>query len=47
MPRNERSGKADYYRDQDVRSRTSVEFGEKALARIEAYLTETIENAFN
>jgi creatinine amidohydrolase len=44
--RDDRTGQPGHYRGQDVRGNTSVEFGEQALARVEAYLTAAIERAF-
>jgi creatinine amidohydrolase/Fe(II)-dependent formamide hydrolase-like protein len=43
--RDERTGQAGHYRGQDVRSHASVALGEKALAQVEAYLTEAVERA--
>lgn len=44
--RDERTGQSGYYRGQDVRSHTSIEFGDQALVQIEAYLAEAIKRAF-
>ena len=41
-----KTGKSGYYRGAEIRSQISKEFGEKALAMIEKYLTEKIEEAF-
>jgi len=43
--RDEKTGQAGYYRGQEVRKSSSVEFGRKALKMIEAYLTPKIEEA--
>ncbi|OGG48765.1 MAG: hypothetical protein A3F84_26990 [Candidatus Handelsmanbacteria bacterium RIFCSPLOWO2_12_FULL_64_10] len=43
--RDERTGQAGRYRGQDVRSHASTALGEKALAQVEAYLTEAVERA--
>ena len=40
------TGKSGYYRGQEIRSRISREFGEKALAMVESYLTGKIDEAF-
>jgi creatinine amidohydrolase len=44
---DERTGQAGYYRGQDVRTHTSKAFGERALAQVEAYLTEAVERALD
>ena len=41
-----RTGKSGYYRGAEIRSLISKELGEKALAMIEEYLTEKVEEAF-
>jgi creatinine amidohydrolase len=43
--RDERTGQPGHYRGQDVRNHASAEFGEQALAQIEAYLAAAIEQA--
>lgn len=40
------TGKSGYYRGEEIRSQISKEFGEKALAMIEEYLSEKIDEAF-
>lgn len=42
-----KTGKSGYYRGREIRSEISLEFGEKALAMIEEYLSGKIEEAFN
>jgi creatinine amidohydrolase len=44
--RDEHTGKIGHYRGEDVRSHASAAFGEQALAQIEAYLSEAIEQTF-
>jgi len=41
-----KTGKSGYYRGREIRSQISKEFGEKALAMIEEYLSGKIEEAF-
>lgn len=45
--RDEHTGQPGYYRGQDVGSHASVPFGEKALAQIETYLAQAVEQAFS
>lgn len=44
--RDDHTGQPGFYRGEDVRSHASAAFGDAALARIEAYLTEAIAKAF-
>ena len=44
--RDEDTGRAGYYRGQDVRGHTSEAFGREALARVEDYLAGAVERAF-
>lgn len=41
-----KTGESGYYRGREIRSEISLEFGEKALAMIEEYLSGKIEEAF-
>ncbi|HUU27686.1 MAG TPA: creatininase family protein [archaeon] len=45
--RDEKTGKAGYYRGQPVLKDTSLDLGRKALGMIEAYLTREVDRALN